>query len=561
MQDPAFTRESVHDALGLQTALEKHSGAVSWRLIGTVADGLYCHKPCTVSGGGKSEISKSLRDYMIYGPIFVADVDKDFELVQQIFDRNYADRWKPDRAPDYAHRASRPVLSPLRSLGSVIKLLTPSEDYTDEYNYWLAAFPNYIYPIVFIIKRFAPEGTLGHWRELFGVDTVNGFPGHELKAFGRQLVGTYLRAGLLSSQGWRTFKLRQDFIAAAKVQMEDDITASVVVPSRWLDASIPGMHAVSYKFAVNCESRLFQRPDDAIHRGLDRQTEIDLARADNFLSNFEPLTSQQAAAIVQRVTEFDEFSVPMRRLLRSAEESGTGYVVCSANPRLIDGQPSKNPRYLQTRPDLLDPFPRYVAERGMRLAQALPASKPLLVPVSAVLVGRRNNPPDPAAGIRPLAVYGPIHYQELPELFMDFICSLTGKSPSTTGAGSEGALTKGPFNALRPIVDLNAALVSYILTSLGGFSTAAGYIGPKMRVDHDISLLIPEVWCRLSPNERQPAFLIAEGHLEAVLDLDHAHGKVLASRLGYRITAKFAHFSGAGFRPSRPCFSRGTLTP
>ena len=40
--------------------------------------------------------------------------------------------------------------------------------------------------------------------------------------------------------------------------------------------------------------------------------------------------------------------------------------------------------------------------------------------------------------IRGLAVYNPIHYQELPELFMDFICSLTGKSPSTTGAGSEG---------------------------------------------------------------------------------------------------------------------------
>ncbi len=26
---------------------------------------------------------------------------------------------------------------------------------------------------------------------------------------------------------------------------------------------------------------------------------------------------------------------------------------------------------------------------------------------------------------------------------MEFICSMTGKSPSTTGAGSEGALTKG----------------------------------------------------------------------------------------------------------------------
>ena len=39
---------------------------------------------------------------------------------------------------------------------------------------------------------------------------------------------------------------------------------------------------------------------------------------------------------------------------------------------------------------------------------------------------------------------------------MDYVCSLTGKSPSTTGAGSEGALTKGPFNALMPSIDLNA---------------------------------------------------------------------------------------------------------
>ena len=36
-----------------------------WRLIGTNAEGTFCHKPCTVSGGGKSEISKSLSDAMI----------------------------------------------------------------------------------------------------------------------------------------------------------------------------------------------------------------------------------------------------------------------------------------------------------------------------------------------------------------------------------------------------------------------------------------------------------------------------------------------------------------
>ena len=78
--------------------------------------------------------------------------------------------------------------------------------------------------------------------------------------------------------------------------------------------------------------------------------------------------------------------------------------------------------------------------------------------MNAVLAGRRNSPPDPEIGLPPLAVYSPIHYQELPELFMEFISSLTGKSPSTTGFGSEGALTKAPFNALWPVVDLNNAL-------------------------------------------------------------------------------------------------------
>src|SRR5437763_2421034 len=122
---------------------------------------------------------------------------------------------------------------------------------------------------------------------------------------------------------------------------------------------------------------------------------------------------------------------------------------------------------------------------------------------------------------------------------MDFSSSLTGKSPSTTGAGSEGALTKGPFNALRPTADLNSALVSYILTGLAGFSTSAGYVGPNVRVDHDISLLVPEIWCRLTPPERDPAFLIQQGYLEPVTDFDHAGERILASRLGYRITGRF----------------------
>jgi phosphoenolpyruvate carboxykinase (diphosphate) len=205
---------------------------------------------------------------------------------------------------------------------------------------------------------------------------------------------------------------------------------------------------------------------------------------------------------------------------------------------------------------------RYIAERGLRLARGIGNGEPLPIPVGAVLIGRRNNPPEREAGIRPLAVYNPIHYQELPEFFMDVICSLTGKSPSTTGAGSEGALTKGPFNALRTIIDLNAALVSYILTGLGGFSTAAGYVGPDKRVDHDISLLVPEIWCRMNAKERDPEFLIGEGHLEIVQDFDHGGRRILASRLGYRITPKFVRtFFGRMFDHPDRVFDEAYLRP
>lgn len=43
-----------------------------------------------------------------------------------------------------------------RTLGSVIKLLTPSEEYTDEYNTWLESIPPYIKVLVFVVKRYYP---------------------------------------------------------------------------------------------------------------------------------------------------------------------------------------------------------------------------------------------------------------------------------------------------------------------------------------------------------------------------------------------------------------------
>jgi hypothetical protein len=556
---------------GYKIRMEKHPAAPSYRLVGTVAEGTFCHKPCTVSGGGKSEISKSLIDAVLYGPVYVSSFEDDLALVEAIFERDFRDALQPhlrqaaDQSPPSGipgRVAPRPILSPDRSLGSVIKLLTPNPDYTTEYNAWLESIPNYVRALVFVIKRFYRPDWGTDWRRHFGVDIINGALGHELKYDGRRLVGSYLRVGFSESGAWRTYKLRQDFVSADKVQMEDDISASVVVPAGRL-FGLPKEYDghPSLKLSENCEFRLFQRPDDAIHPGFDKQTEWDMARLGLFCSNFQPLTPDDAQDLVENVALHDAFTEPMRsHVSRNAKRSGDAYSICSARPRLVGGKPTKNPRYLQTRPDLVRARDRYVAQMGARLNRRLSAEEPVIFPVISVLSGRRNNAPE--EGIRALCVYGPIHYQELPELFMDYVCSLTGKSPSTTGAGSEGALTKGPFNALCSTADLNNALVSMLLCGYAGFSSAAGFIGPRFRADHDVSVLIPEIWCRLFPQERDPARLIASGHLEQLTDYEFEGKKVLASRLGYRITQKFVHtFFGRVFDNPSAVFTEEILKP
>ena len=545
---------------GYKVEMEKHPDAPSWRLVGTDPEGTFCHKPSTVSGGGKSEISKSLNDAVIYGPLFVDNLQKDLDLVQAIFERDYSDRFKPGREHEDRNPSRKP-LSPERSLGSVIKLLTPSSSYSDEYNGWARSIPPRILALTYMIKRFYRQSWGSDWRKYLSVDEIDGAEGHELKMKNRRIIASYLRVGFDERNEWRIFKVRQDFIATEKIQMEDDITASVVVGPSSTTGCRAGMNRDhSVKLTRNCEYRLFQRPDDAVIPGFDKQTEFDMAQPGNFLANYEPLQGEKLAAVVEDVLNFCNFTRPMQDLLQVVYDKGRGFVVSSAHPRLFDGKPSKNPRYLQTRPDLVNPVRAYVAEMGARFHRKLPLDKQLCHPVDAVLAGRRNNPPEP--GIRSLAVYSPIHYQELPELFMDFVCSLTGKSPSTTGAGSEGALTKGPFNALRPTADLNNALVSFILTGYPGFSSSAGHIGPNVRVDHDISLLVPEVWARLDEKGRDPGYLIENGYLEPLEDFEYDGRRVLASRLGYRITDRFVHgYLGKIFDNANTVLTEAILKP
>ncbi len=507
------------------------SDRTHWSLVGTLPYPTSCHKPSTVSGGGKSEISKAISDAFVTGSAYVADFTRDMEAAAEIIERDYSDRFADGRHDD------RTLLSLRRSMGSVIKLLTPSSAYTDDYNAWLETIPVHIKELVLIVKRCYRKEWGGDWRSHFTVGLINGRQGNHLRLDGERVHVSMVRVGFEEDGSWRLFGLRPDFSPAMKVQTEDDITASIVVPGSVLGH---GEGSWSRKFVKNCEQQLFQRPDDAIVRGYDRQAEKDIATPGTFLSNFQPLTHADAAAMVDDAVAFSAFTDPMRELLAEHARGGSAaYVVSSANPRLVDGKPSKNPRYLQTRPDVQNARATATARLIAQLHQSVPTTQEPSLPVDIVAAGRRNNPPE--EGVPALCPFNPLHYLELPELFMEFISSMTGKSPSTTGAGSEGALTKGPFNAMPQIVDLNAAFLSYALTGYDGWVSCAGYVGPKVKVAHDISLLVPELFCRMREQERSAANLIAEGSLERVQDFEHEGRTVAASRLGWRITQHFTN--------------------
>lgn len=523
-----------------------------WTLVGQSPYPTEMHKPATVSGGGKSEISKSITDAFVNGSVYVEDFDSDMAQVAEIVDRDFSDRFVDKTQDDH-----RPLLSDARSMGSVIKLLTPSKDFTDEYNQWLEEIPNHVKELVFVVKRFYQPEWGDDWASHFSVPQINGRAGHSLRLDGQKLNVNQVRVGYDAQGSWRLFGLRHDFHPATKVQTQDDITASIVVP-----ADVAGREdGLSRKYVTNAEQLLFQRPDDAIHRGYDKQAESDIANG-AFLSNFAPLTKDDAQDIMDDAVGFTQFTKPIRRLIRDMargkfEET---YFVSSAHPRIVNGARSKNPRYLQIRPDIADERGTALAHLALRMARSLPQDAPLRHSVDVVAAGRRNNPSE--EGVPALCAYAPLHYMELPELMMEFISSMTGKSPSTTGAGSEGAMTKGPFNALPSVYDLNAAFLDFVLTGYDGWLSSAGYVGPNVRVDHDISLLIPELFSRMTEEERDAENLIAEEALEPVPDFEHDGETLEASRLGYRMTKRFcSKYFGRVFLHPHVVFSDEMLRP
>jgi hypothetical protein len=526
---------------GSKLKLEKHKSIDLWRIIETFAEGVFCHKPCTVSGGGKSEISKPMQNAITYSNFNIHNIEEDFKKADEIIEFVYSNRWK---IKDPERPISRSFLSEKRTLSSAVKLLIPSEHNSDEFNEFLEGIPVHIRSLVLFVKRLYRQahGTL-NWKDYMSVEIINGKKGTGLLYNNTPVVGSYVRIGFNEKGNWMLNKLRSDFSPCEKIQTEDDITASITIPRNRLKNLNPEFTNKSLKLLTNCEAHLFQRPDEAVVRGYDKGAELDLVTEGRFLTNYELLKKEDAIALYEDTINFDKYTQPVKDFIESIVKSDKEeeFFAVPSHTRIVNGEPTKNPRYLEPSKNIVETEETYLAEVGVRLVRKIELNEPLNNVVNAVLPGRRNNPVDKAAGIRPLAVYNPIHYQETPELFMDFICSLTGKSPSTTGAGSEGALTKAPFNMLTPTTDLNNALLSHILTESNGFSTAAGYVGAENKIDHDVSLLIPEIWARLEPKDRDPQALIANGSLEKIEDFEYEGETILASRLGYRITKKFSY--------------------
>jgi hypothetical protein len=82
---------------GNKFRLERHGAISMWRIITTVAEGVFCHKPSTVSGGGKSEISKSMKNAITYSAFNIVDIDEDFKKADEIIEYNYSTRWRTSR--------------------------------------------------------------------------------------------------------------------------------------------------------------------------------------------------------------------------------------------------------------------------------------------------------------------------------------------------------------------------------------------------------------------------------------------------------------------------------
>ena len=176
-------------------------------------------------------------------------------------------------------------------MGSVVKLLTPNEENSDEFNEFLNNIPVHIRSLVLFVKRLFRQahGANLNWKDMMSVEFINGVKGTSLIYNHTPVVGSYVRIGFNQDGNWMLNKLRSDFAACEKIQTEDDITASITLPKERFKNLNKEYTNQSVKVLTNCEAHLFQRPDEAIVRGYDKLAELDIISDGRFLTNYEML--------------------------------------------------------------------------------------------------------------------------------------------------------------------------------------------------------------------------------------------------------------------------------
>ena len=343
---------------GTKIRLRKTAGGAAWRLVGVARRR---HSlPQTLHRLGRRQIAKfrnPSRSIMLKGPCSSATTIATWTRWRRFWTGiSPASISKP--APD--SRAQRPILSPERSLGSVIKLLTPSPEYTDEHNEWLRELPQTIRQLVFTVKRYYRPEWGDNWREHFTVDRINGLLGHELKYDDQKLVGNYLRVGYDPDGSWRILQAapglpsRRQGAGGGRHHRVGRVAARGSLNDLDPEYPNPQRQTGGRTARACCSSAPTMRSIAASIQ----QAEADIASPGTFLSNFEPLTvGSRRAGMVDHVVEFDRYTEPMKQLIAEFRRTSgkPAYVVSSAHPRMVDGNPSKNPRYLQKRPDLVNP--------------------------------------------------------------------------------------------------------------------------------------------------------------------------------------------------------------
>src|SRR5690606_26495165 len=147
----------------------------------------------------------------------------------------------------------------------------------------------------------------------------------------------YLKVGTDENGNRRVCSRRPDRVPAKKLQGEDDITVSTMLPIKnGVDPSV----AIPYKTAVplppsrehvqNGQYAVVQRRGDAIVAGLDPQAERDLSDATNFISNYEPLPVAEARWMKEEANEMGKYTAPMRLAIEKAAARESGYFVCTS---------------------------------------------------------------------------------------------------------------------------------------------------------------------------------------------------------------------------------------